>query len=154
MADYDEIEQKLIPYPSFDPNNIESIDIDRVFSAADIEYFGEGLMSRVYKIKNSDWLVKEGRWDFNLKFFNGLDIPSSAVVTESILKLFDYSFLPRKKEVARQYADYLKFAEYMGYFDSEDQFYHPNRSEIFRKQRYIRKTLLGHREPIERIYNF
>jgi hypothetical protein len=105
-------------------------------------------------MKDMDWVVKEGRWDLDLNLFGDAKLPLPAELTEKILTLFSFTFLPSQKEILRQYKAYLKFVQYFGYFEKESSYYHPNQDLIFNAQKNIRESLVFYREDLEKYYKF
>ncbi|MDQ7021147.1 MAG: hypothetical protein Q9M91_04900 [Candidatus Dojkabacteria bacterium] len=120
----------------------------------ELKKIGMGLLGRVYKIKDTTWVIKEGRWDLSFDFLLGIKLPVPARFLEFILKPFNFKFLPNPKEILKQYGEYLEFAQYFGYFETDKQYYHPNREVIFRAQKTIRDSLLLYKPRLEEKYGF
>ncbi|MDQ6985478.1 MAG: hypothetical protein Q9M91_04905 [Candidatus Dojkabacteria bacterium] len=114
-----------------------------------------GQLSRVFEVEKTNWLVKEAKWDVKFEPFKpGLTIPSKiAAFLDNLLGQLAFSFLPKKKEILRQYELYLLFSQYFGFFDSDKRYYHPDREVISLAQVSIRDTLLNYRVQLEEFYN-
>lgn len=135
-----------------DTKNIKMAPTHRLFDLNNLEYISNGLNARVYKMKNADWVVKEGRWDLDINLFEGVKLPIPAKLVDGIFKMFSSALLPTEKEILRQYKAYLRFAQYFGYFEKKDCYYHPNLDLIFNAQKNIRDSLVFYREDIEKHY--
>ena len=151
---HNRFENTLKLYAVFSPDNknIKMAPTQRLFNMHDLEFISNGLNARVYKMKNTDWVVKEGRWDLDLNLFGDAKLPLPAELTEKVLNLFSFTFLPSIKEILRQYKAYLKFVQYFGYFEKKDSYYHPNQDLIFNAQKNIRESLVFYRDELERYY--
>lgn len=149
----DKIEKKLREYAIYDPIKVREAPIQEILEGLDYEKISGGQMGRVFKIKDKDWIMKEGRWDLSLELFWDKKLPLPAEITERVLKLFAFTFLPREEEVLRQYRMYLNFIEYFGYFESEKDYFHPNISIIQTAQRTIRDSLTYFKPRLEKQYN-
>ena len=117
----------------------------------EFEEVSKGTFSRVYKIKNTSWIVKEGRWDTDLKVWGDLFIPIPTQPLDELLKLFNTSFLPTSDEIKRQYQIYFIFIKYFGFF-SKNNYYHPRLNFLQKEQREIRSRLIDSIQKIEEIY--
>lgn len=124
----------------------------RMFPTAQLRFISSGLQARVYKIRDIDWVVKEGRWDLDLNFFGDTKLPLSANLSSKLLSLFSFTFLPTRKEILRQYKAYLKFVQYFGYFTDIKDYYHPNLELINNAQTNIRESLLFYKDELESYY--
>ena len=72
---------------------------------------GKGFFSRAFRIAETDWVIKEGRWDMDIPLlFGTMSIHGQPI--QQLLSPFSYKFLPSKEESWRQYQDYLLFARY------------------------------------------
>jgi hypothetical protein len=147
-------ENTLRIYAIFSPNisNIRLAPTFRLFDPKKISLLSGGLSARVFKLKNMDWVVKEGRWDLDLNLFGDAKLPMPAQLTEKVLNLFSFTFLPSTKEILRQYKAYLKFVQYFGYFSKEDEYYHPNLDLIFNSQKNTRDSLIFYLDELENFY--
>jgi hypothetical protein len=125
-----------------------------IFDMAKLERMSSGLQARVFKHKEFNWVIKEGRWDLEVDFFGTGKIPLNIKLMEKFLGLFSFSFRPRLKEVLRQYNLYLKFAEYFGFFEKKGDYFHPNINEIHSSQRHLRNSLLYFKPEIEKHFHF
>jgi hypothetical protein len=148
------MEYLLRKYAIYTPDKSKVIlaPTQRLFPKEELEYFSEGIQARIFKSRKLDLVVKEGRWDLDLKLFPGSKLSLPANITEKALKLFSYSFLPDLKEVLRQFKGYLRFVQYFGYFKDEKDFYHPNLELIMNAQQNIRESLSFFVEDLERYH--
>jgi hypothetical protein len=135
-----------------DEHAIKLAPTQRLFDLKKLKFISNGLQARVFKLRGLDWVVKEGRWDLDLNLFGPAKLPLPAELTERILNLFSFTFLPDKKEILRQYKAYLKFIQYFGYFQSEDDYYHPNLELITNAQKNIRDSLSFYKDDLEAFY--
>ena len=124
----------------------------RMFSNTQLRFISSGLQARVYKIRDMDWVVKEGRWDLDLNFFGDTKLPLSASLSSKLLSLFSFTFLPSRREILRQYKAYLKFVQYFGYFTNPNDYYHPTLELIYNAQKNIRDSLLFYKDDLESYY--
>ncbi len=124
----------------------------RLFDPHKMRFLSAGMFSRVYKMNSIDWVVKEGRWDMDFSLFGETKLPLPVNLTQGILKLFSYTFLPDTNEILRQYKGYLKFIQYFGYFKSKEDYYHPNLELISNAQKNIRDSLSFYMEDLETYY--
>jgi hypothetical protein len=147
-------ENTLKLYAVFSPenSNIKMAPTHRLFNPKDLSYISSGINARVFKMKNSDWVVKEGRWDLDINLFGDAKLPLPAQLTEKLLSIFSFTLLPSIKEILRQYKAYLKFVQYFGYFEKDDSYYHPNKDLIFNAQKNIRDSLVFYRDDLEKHY--
>lgn len=133
--------------------DLTKVDIEEFIELKDIYQIGKGLNTRVFKIKDRPWVLKEGRWDLDFNFLENLNIKLPAQITEDFLKQFDFYFLPNKPEIKRQYELYLKFINYFGYFDIDRSYHHPNLDGIIDGQKEIRRNLIETKPLIEKKYS-
>jgi hypothetical protein len=132
---------------------LESTNVRKFLDEYTVVRIGKGMNTRVFKVEEVDWVVKEGRWDLDVSFFENLEIQIPAQLTENFLKMFQVQFLPRPKEIKRQYDLYLRFVKYFGYFDEKSDYFHPEISSVFHSQQDIRNSLLAEVENIENKHN-
>jgi len=135
-----------------DATNFRLAPTQRLFDPKLLEFLSTGINARVYKFRNTNWVVKEGRWDLNFNLFGDAKLPLPAELTEKVLNLFSFTFLPSTKEILRQYKAYLKFVQYFGYFTKEDEYYHPNLDLILNAQKNIRDSLVFYLDDLEDFY--
>lgn len=136
-----ELQLKELAYYGGDSDLI-SVEIENVVDLKSLSPLGKGLNTRVFKIGDTGWVLKEGRWDLDANLFKNLNISLPTGPTESVLNKFELYFLPNQEEIKRQYGLYLDMVEYYGYFKKEGSYYHPNLGVIFREQELLRKTFL------------
>ena len=149
-------ENTLKLYAIFSPDNtnIKMAPTQRLFDMKNLKFISNGVNARVYKINDKDWVVKEGRWDLDFNLFGDTKLPLPAELTERIMNIFSFTFLPSIKEILRQYKAYLKFVQYFGYFEKKDSYYHPNLDLINNAQKNIRDSLVYYRDELEKFYKF
>jgi len=86
------------------------------------EFLGKWFFVRAFRICESDWVIKEGRWDIDIPLvFWTKNIHGQSI--QKLLSPFAYKFLPTKEEAWRQYQDYLLMARYFGFFDEKYNYY-------------------------------
>jgi hypothetical protein len=115
--------------------------ISDIIDSEQLELIGMGLLGRSYKIKNSNWVVKEGRWDPSIEIFFNLRMKIPGKLLEIGNKYTKFTFLPSLKEAIRQYSEYQLMMKYFGYFQSDEIYYHPEREKIFKTQNEIRNKV-------------
>ena len=143
-------EKLLQKYAIYSPEEIKVAPIGHIFEGMKLQPLGKGLQARAYKIKDKDWVVKEGRWDLDLSLlFPEARVPFPALITQKIMKLFTFTFLPDVEEIQRQYKMYLTFVQYFGYFRKPRWYHHNSRDLIFTSQKHIRDSLLFYRDQLE-----
>ncbi len=149
----DKIEKLIRDKAIYSPSGYKEIDTQELLTHFEAERKYGGQLSRVYVIKNAPWVIKEARWDIKLELAKG-GIPLPLKITERVMKLFSFTFLPDKEEILNQYKLYLEFAQYMGYFKDDATYYHPNRDLMFLSQKNIRNSLLFFKPEIEKEFDF
>src|SRR5690606_1235149 len=77
-----------------------------------LEQIGKGFETRVFKIKNTNWVVKEGRWDLDFEPIMHLTVKIPRVQAQKLFRGFKFTFLPEEEVVLNQYSHYLKLLEY------------------------------------------
>jgi len=150
----DQLEEKLKQLAVYSPEKYKEADITQIITelGLNVEKKYMGQLSRVYRVHDTPWMIKEARWDLSVELFAGTQLPFPVMMTSRIMKMFSFTFLPDKKEILNQYGMYLEFVQYFGYFKDEKAYYHPNRELIFNSQRNIRETLLFFKPQLERMY--
>jgi len=150
---WESVIQKYAIYGT-DENSVKIAPTLSIFDLNKMGFLSRGLLSRVYKLKDYDFVVKEGRWDMDFELFKGVHIPVNTKIVEKIFNIFSHSFQPKLKEVLSQYGFYLKFAEYFGYFSEKNEYYHPNLEMIHSAQRHLRNSLLFYKPEVEKHFKF
>ena len=152
----DIIEEKLREYATYEPKASKLVvaPIDRIFKNHPVKRLSNGMNTRVFKFKDYPWVVKEGRWDIEVNLFGDTTIEIPPMPMEKLLNLFELYFLPKKKEIARQYKLYLTFIEYFGFFRTAEDYYHPRLDKINERQKKIRDSLEKYKEKVEKYYKF
>lgn len=148
----DKIEKKIQNYAVYSPGLYKLAPVTEILKGKKLKKIGEGMLGRVFRIVDENWVIKEGRWDLDFDLFGNTKLPLPAELTERIMGIFSFRFLPRPKEIARQYKQYLTFAQYFGYFTSKDSYHHPNLDLLVRAQKNIRESLLFYKKDIEDFY--
>lgn len=131
---------------------LKKVDITQVIEPSQLELIGQGMNARAYQVPNTNWVVKEGRWDLDMTFFSNLKVDFPADITQDFLDKFNFSFLPKKAEIIRQYRQYLDFCRYYGWFDSSSTYYHPDKHNIFQRQQKVRQDLKRSRNKVAKKY--
>ncbi|KXK09293.1 hypothetical protein H3C67_05145 [Candidatus Dojkabacteria bacterium] len=148
-----ELEQKFRKYAIYSANKLHKAPIEEIFSGYELKPIGQGLQGRTFKLQNSEWVIKEGRWDIDISvMFENAKLPFPTMLAQKVLKLFQFTFLPDEDEIRRQYEMYLTFVQYFGYFRKDDYYYHENRDLFFSSQKRIRDDLLLYRSEIEKFF--
>lgn len=148
----DKFEKELKKYAIYSPLKVYEAPVQEILDGKKLEQIAAGQMGRAYRIEGEKWILKEGRWDISIELFWDTRLPLPAGITEKILNLFSFTFMPREEEILRQYRMYLNFVEYFGYFDEGSDYYHPNLSMIHTAQKNIRESLLYFKPKIEKKY--
>ena len=146
------LENFLQEHAIYAPNKVQTSPVDELLKEYDMKQISAGYFARVYKIKDKDWVIKEGRWDLDFDFFPGAKIPLPAALTERVLRLFSFTFRPDDDEILRQYKQYLNFIQYFGLFYNDKTYFHPNRELIYVAQQNVRNALMYHAPEIEKAY--
>lgn len=103
------------------------------------EFLGKWFFSRAYRIPETNWVIKEGRWDIDIPLiFWTTSIHGQPI--QKLLSPFSYKFLPTKEESWRQYQEYLLLCRYFGFFD-ESYSYYPEFESITHFQKGLRWNL-------------
>lgn len=127
--------------------------VDEFLKSHECQKIGAGLNSRVYKIKNRNWVIKEAKWDSKLQLFEGgPKIPFVMRVAEFILGVFSFTFRPTKSNLINDFSNYLEFAQYFGYQPEYKDSEITRERMLFASQERIRETLLFFRPAMERKY--
>ncbi len=148
----DRLEKEIQKYAIYTPIRLHEAPIQKIIAGYKTSRLSGGQMGRVYKIHKTNWVLKESRWDLSFELFRDKKIPLPAELTEKVLKLFSFTFLPKEEEILRQYRLYLNFIEYFGYFKDDKTYFHPNREAFFTAQRSIRDSLLYFKPKIAKKY--
>ena len=86
------------------------------------DFLGKGFFSRAFRLRDTEWVIKEGRWDIDIPLiFGSKNIHGQPL--QKLLSPFSYKFLPTKEEAWRQYQEYLLLARYFGFFDDAYSYY-------------------------------
>jgi hypothetical protein len=135
-------------------SNIRSVDIHDFINPNEWGSIGEGHFAHVYKHKALPWVMKEGRWDLDIKFFEKLNIKVPRETTNALLSLFKVNFLPNKEHAVEQYKHYLKLIAFLGYFTESTDYYHLKIDSIRSRQEKIRAHLSEYSLEIKKEFNF
>lgn len=131
---------------------LQHVDMGKLINLSDLELIGQGMNTRVFRLKNTNWVVKEGKFDLDLSFITNLKIKFPLDVTQEFLTNFGVHYYPTPDLIKAQYQDYLTFIAYFGYFDSQSQYYHPRLSAIADKQHLIRSQLSNKSDHIAKVF--
>lgn len=134
--------QRLTPFP-----------VAEILEPYQLSPIGKGHFSRVYDIKGAGWVVKEGRWDLDFEILKKLTLPVHARLTEGFLSIFRMKFLPSEEQIVDQYNKYLEMSKYLGYFDSDEKYYHLHRGKLFALQKEYREHLERHIELVSKEFS-
>lgn len=119
--------------------------IDEVLEEYDLELLSDqGMFSYSYRIRGEPWVVKEGRWNVDLKLVGDAKFKVPSFLSDLVFK---GRGLPRKEEVLRQYEVYLRAVRYLGFFDDEN-YWHPDLDAIRKEQVEIRDSLKDEMEEM------
>lgn len=150
----DEIDEYAALNAVYNPDEYKKSDIDVFLKDYELEFLSAGLNSRAFKVKDKDWIIKEGRWDLDFTLLGSLKLKLPTMLLQKFFSIFKYQFVPSIKNTQNDYGNYLEFVQYFGYFDSDRDYPHPNRSLMFNAQKNIRDTLLFYKPAVERKYKF
>lgn len=134
-----ELESLLQSYQIHSIKECESKDFAEICRQYSYTLLGKGFFSRAFHVENSDWVIKEGRWDIDIPLVFGTKNMEWQPL-QNFLGLFSYKFLPTQEETWRQYQDYLLMARYFGFFDETYQYY-PDYEAITHFQNGLRWNL-------------
>ncbi len=148
----DEIEEFAKENAIYSPDDYKEANIKEFLKNYELEQIGAGLHARVFRIKNKKWLIKEARWDLDMKMFGDAKLPLPAMIAQKILGIFKFEFVPSKENILDDYKSYLEFSQYFGYFGKKEEYPHPNINLIASAQKNIRETLLFFKPALERKY--
>lgn len=141
-------EETVRRHATYSPEELCLAPTEEILDVATLEPLSSGYQSRVYRVRDEPWVIKEGRWDC---------VPMHAELAERALKNVSFSFLPRKEFIAKQYRDYLIALTYLGYFvdgkEDDEPYYHPKIEEIRRNQVKNRAALQHFHRILEDRYN-
>ncbi len=129
--------------------------MEELFDEHEFDALSDGLQARVFRIRDAQWVMKEGRWDMDFNLLKNVKVALPAKFTETVWRQFSQTFLPTQEEIVRQYRLYLQFAEYLGYFEERDgttPYHHPNLMRIVDAQRDIRNNLVQRMQDIREDY--
>lgn len=86
-----------------------------------VEFIGEGLFSRVFKVKTEDrfWIIKEGRYDLKLPVFSMGQVPLPRKVLSNFFKVFGMNLMPTHKFALEQLKEYCLLSRYLGFFNQD-----------------------------------
>lgn len=101
----------------------------------------DGVFSRVFRVDDHPWVLKEGRWDPDFRLIGNVKVPLPGQLTEDIWRQFSQTFLPRPEEILRQFRLYLHFAEFFGLFDPDIHPFPDDPEGIYQRQRHVRQFL-------------
>lgn len=149
----DDIERFLRKHSVFSHTAYIPADVSEIVDTNDLEQIGMGIHQRVFRIKDTNWIVKEGRWDLSMEFpiLGHADLPSWFF--DRLWRFFGAQPLnPHIWHVLEEYRTYLEFTHYFGFFENDSVYFHPNRDLIFMTQKNIRSSLLLFKPEIEREY--
>ncbi|HEX9804300.1 MAG TPA: hypothetical protein VGA67_01335 [Candidatus Dojkabacteria bacterium] len=108
-------------------------------------------MTRVFNIEGEDWVIKEGRWDWDSSFIlDWLKIPFPADISDKVMSRFKLGFLPREETIKKHFKEYIELRKYLGYYENILDNNHPNLKEIIETQKEIRQKAIGRVEEIEK----
>lgn len=150
------LEDQLKKYAIYSagPGSLKDAPLTKMLSHYEKEPLSMGYNTRVFKLPEEGWVIKEGRWDLDIGLFGNVKMEIPAQPFENLLNLFELSFLPNPEEILRQYELYLKFIQYFGYFSKEEDYYHPEIESIRTKQKSIRDSLVEFIPDVEKKFNF
>lgn len=146
------LEQKLINYAIFDKSNIKLAPVAEILEDFDFEEIAMGWHTRVYKLKDNSWVFKEGRWDFSVEFLGDLRFPLPQWGADMIFKSMGHEYFPTEKGIIKDYEDYLKFAQYFGYFGDSSYGNIPGIDFVRTAQKFFRNSLIYKKSEVERHY--
>ena len=149
------LENQLKEKAIYDHEEITPTNVKEILDRYEHDFFDEGILSRVYKIKDTGYVVKEGKWSlvdpelFRSEIVN-IDTQQLTETLHDITSLLYFKFLPDKEKVALEYSRYLKVIEYFGFFNETGYYHHPLLDEIYARQKDIRNNLPKLQHPIEK----
>lgn len=147
-----EIEDYIRENAIYSQDDFVETDLTDLLSDYELKLIGLGLHGRVYRVVGTKWVIKEGRWDLSMEVIKNVKLPIPRKLLEIVLKPFDFLLLPSKKEILKQYKEYLMFSQYFGYFSSDKVYYHPNRELIYQTQKNTRDSLILFKPELEKKY--
>lgn len=152
VSDFEQVLRKNAIYSS-DRNKMNKFAVNELLREHSLELLGKGFETRAYRVMDSDWVVKEGRWDLDFEPIMHLTVKIPREQAQKLLRAFKFTFLPEIDEVLIQYGHYLKLVEYFGYFPDEEIYFHPNIDSIHNKQVRLRQEMNRFIEKIDDKYS-
>lgn len=146
------IEEFLQENAIYSHESPKTSDINPILETYELKKIGQGLHQRVFKIKDTKWIVKEGMHDVQI------DLPASIKFKVPrwgmwiLKKIFQMTRNSGVKHILKEYRVYLEFAQYFGYFETDEIYFHPNRDLIFIAQKNIRSALQLFKPEVEKEY--
>lgn len=123
-----------------------------LFPPARLTHIGGGVFQRVYRLRDTPWVIKEARWDPALPV-GTMEVPLPGESLHQLLSVFSTGFLPTQEETLRQYGEYLEFSRYFGWnAETEEPDTAPDFAAIRSDQIAIRERLLTRFADLEREY--
>jgi hypothetical protein len=117
----------------------ESKNFGEICEQHEYDFLGKGFFSRAFRVRDSEWVIKEWRWDIDIPLIFGTKNIHGQPL-QKLLSPFSYKFLPTKEEAWRQYQEYLLLVRYFGYFDTSYDYY-PQYESIAQFQKWLRWNL-------------
>lgn len=143
---------KTISY--YDEEPLQEIELPSQILNAKRKLIGKGVFSRAFLLENYNIVMKEGRWDLDLNLWGEVFMPLPSTPLQNVMKYMNFNFQPTKKEFVRQYRMYVKFMEYFGYFQNDNDYFHPELESIKKGQKEMRSKLKGYRPILEDRFQF
>ena len=150
----DNLEKLIQTYSIHDFEDHPEINTPEIFNLTDLEYIASGLLARVFRVKNTNWVLKESRWDMQFTFSPDKTIALPSALIQAFLEPFAYKFLPQKDAISEQRKLFQIFIEYFGFFNQPTDFPVKNFSLTKKRQQKPRRDLGKYIPELEAFYAF
>lgn len=148
----DRFEKDLIKHAVFDTSNIKIAPIDLILENKEFTEIAMGWHTRVFILKDKSWVFKEGRWDFSVEFLGDLRFPLPQWGANILFRSMGHEYFPTRKGILKDFTDYLKFAQYFGFFAGEEYSTIPGIDFMKTSQKFFRNSLIYKKSEVERYY--
>ncbi|MBP9750315.1 MAG: hypothetical protein KBC95_00540 [Candidatus Peribacteraceae bacterium] len=138
------LEDQLRAHAVTDPETLKEAPVSEILAPYTLKPIGAGLQSRIFRLQDSPWVLKEGRWDLEFPVSSGISIPLYAQGVADLLAPSGFTFLPTDDHLARQVAEYRHLERFLGW-NAEDP-------ALAAEQRAVRAGLLASLPEVEAFY--
>ncbi len=115
--------------------------IREIFADFTLTPLATGMQAYVYRIEDTNYVLKEGRWDLDIPVTSKTNIRIHPTMAGLILNTVSYPFLPTEQEVARQFKLFNILRQYFGYAHTDKHPTFKTSATLLRKQKAVRVNL-------------